>query len=112
MVVDSCQVGKTDLNQPSDKRTKNALDAPLIFLPYNDVPESDTNRNNHWSLGVYRPSIRMITYYDSCSHLGVARRAEPAMRHTLSWLLNRDTQDVAWEEMVSAQASRLFDASS
>ena len=112
MVFDFCQVVKTCLSQPSDKRTKNTLNAPLIFLPCNDVPESDTNRNNHWSLGVYRPSIRIITCYDSCNHLGVARRAEPAIKQTLSWLLKRDTQDVAWREMVRAKACRPFDLSS
>ncbi|KAL8767719.1 MAG: hypothetical protein Q9209_005856 [Squamulea sp. 1 TL-2023] len=111
VIVDSCQVGSATAFSmpPSRQRTERAFDAPLIFLPYNDIPESDNSRNNHWSLGVFHSSIRLITYYDSCTYLQVAKRAEPALRQTLSWLLTRDLHDVGWQEISVCQQSNAID---
>ncbi|KAI4254293.1 MAG: hypothetical protein LQ352_003176 [Teloschistes flavicans] len=99
LLIDSLQVDQLPSTEPSHERVQAASKAPLIVLPFHDTIMQ------HWSLGIYRPSIKLITYYDSMIDLGVARRAEPAIRRVLSWILKESVEDVSWQIIVSESPS-------
>ncbi|KAL9598700.1 MAG: hypothetical protein Q9219_004313 [cf. Caloplaca sp. 3 TL-2023] len=51
---------------------------------------------SHWSVGVFRRSLRTIHYFDSLSKLGVEAKAKEACLGTLKWF-GVSIVDITWE---------------
>ncbi|KAL8690681.1 MAG: hypothetical protein Q9218_003926 [Villophora microphyllina] len=90
-VMDSLQVKQETGSAPSAQMCESAAGAPIIFLPYHD------ELYDHWSLGVYRPGLNLLMYFDPYHQLGIEKRAEMACRATLSCLLNESVEATRWQ---------------